>query len=188
MTPTILSRLKPLGAISAVSVIDSAVRLSLSPALDRRAVVDGVWWPYSRDAAAELPGLIAAVDQRLGRATLSVGMYRDAWEHIPRHVPARGRQVQVGCFHQTDPRVVVLSVADAKPIVLLVIPPGTAKGSATAALTTHDAAGLGEADILTGAHQPATSPAGPADVDGWADWENEGGHLADQRSSAPSAG
>ncbi|WP_170223162.1 hypothetical protein [Nonomuraea turkmeniaca] len=38
------------------------------------------------------------------------------------------RQVRVGSLSQADPRVVTLSFARAEPIVLLVIPPGTAGG------------------------------------------------------------
>ena len=56
MTPTLLSHLKPLSAITrAIPTIDSAVRLSLNPVQDRRAAVDGAWWPHSREAAAERP-------------------------------------------------------------------------------------------------------------------------------------
>ncbi|GAA3611456.1 hypothetical protein GCM10022419_115610 [Nonomuraea rosea] len=134
MTPTLLSHLMPLSAVaSAVPASDSTVRLSLDPVLDRRATVDGAWWPYSRDAAAELPGLIAAVDQRLGRVTLSVGVYRDSWDHIPRRIQARGRQIRVGWFHHTDPRVITLMSAGADPITLLVFEPGTATTAVEAA-------------------------------------------------------
>ncbi|MFC5822584.1 DUF5994 family protein [Nonomuraea insulae] len=162
MTPTLLSHLKPLSAIaSAVPASDSTVRLSLSPALDRRATVDGAWWPYSRDAAAELPGLIAAVDQRLDRITLSVGVYRDSWDHIPRRLQARGRRIRVGWFHHTDPRVITLRPAGAEPITLLVIEPGTAVTAAEAALrlTAQDTTGFDPAGILTTAHLPATARA-----------------------------
>ncbi|MFI6600469.1 DUF5994 family protein [Nonomuraea sp. NPDC050536] len=74
--PTILSHLRPL---TTVARVDSAVRLTLNPALDRRAVVNGAWWPYSRDAAAELPGLIAAVDRLLGRVASSCS-WSGSWE------------------------------------------------------------------------------------------------------------
>lgn len=85
-------------------------------------MVDGAWWPYSRDAAAELPALIAAVDRLLDRITLRVDVHIDAWKNLPRHIPARGRRVRVGWFHHSDPRVIILSFAAADQVVLLLVP------------------------------------------------------------------
>lgn len=56
------------------------VRLSPDPALTRRGAVDRAWWPASYDAGAELPALIAAIDQRLERRVLRVGLHMDTWE------------------------------------------------------------------------------------------------------------
>ncbi len=111
-------------------------------------------------------------------------MYRDAWDNIPRRIPARGRQVRVGWFHHSDPRVVTLSLAGAEEIVLLVIAPGTANGPAEAALTlaTHDTTGMVPADILTIAHRLTEPGTGTPEVDGTARWDNEGGHIIDQDS------
>ncbi|WP_344877054.1 DUF5994 family protein [Nonomuraea antimicrobica] len=166
--------------------VDSALRLSLHPVLDRRAVVDGAWWPYSRDAAAELPGLVAAVDRLLDRVTLRVGVHCDAWQSIPRRIPARGRQIRIGWFRHTDPRLITLTFAAGEPVVLLVIPPDTAAGPAegTLKLTAQDTTGLSIDDILTVARLPP-DPAAPlrgTDADGSAGWENEGGLVTDQES------
>ncbi|WP_343971089.1 STAS domain-containing protein [Streptosporangium amethystogenes] len=174
---------------------DSALRLSLHPVLDRRAVVDGAWWPYSRDAAAELPGLIATVDRRLGRVTLRIGLHGDAWQSIPRRVPARGRQVRIGWFRHTDPRLITLIFAAGEPVVLLVIPPDTAAAPAEATLkltaqdlTTQDSAGLSADDAQTGARlppDPVPPPRGTA-ADDTARWENESGLVTGQKvSSSP---
>lgn len=152
MTPTTLfRRTSPSTAASTVPTVDSTVRLSLNPTANRRSTVDGTWWPYSRDATAELPSLIAAADQRLGRTTLHVELYRDAWEHIPRLVPARGRQVRVDCARHADPRVVTLLATSGRPVVLLVVPPDGAGGSGTTVF-----AGTAE-DTIT-----AREPIGPA--------------------------
>ncbi|MFG6196524.1 DUF5994 family protein [Nonomuraea sp. JJY05] len=124
MTPTLLSQRTPLSPVSsAIPRVDSAPRLSLHPVLDRRAVVDGAWWPSSCDAAAELPNLIAAVDRLLDRVTLRIGVHRDVWQSIPRRIPARGRQVRIGWFRHTDPRVITLIFAAGEPVVLLIIHP-----------------------------------------------------------------
>ncbi|MEQ4722612.1 DUF5994 family protein [Nonomuraea sp. B19D2] len=190
MTPTLLSQRTPLSSTSsAIPRVDSALRLSLHPVLDRRAVVDGAWWPYSRDAAAELPGLIAAVDRLLDRVTLRIGLHRDAWQSIPHRIPARGRQVRIGWFRHTDPRLITLIFAAGEPVVLLVIPPGTAAGPAEAMLklTAQDTAGLSLDDILTVARLPP-DPAPPlrgTAADSLACWEDEGGSVTDQE--APSS-
>ncbi|GAA2284183.1 DUF5994 family protein [Nonomuraea roseoviolacea subsp. roseoviolacea] len=188
MTPTILSHLKPFGAVaSAVPVIASAVRLSLDPALDRRATVDGAWWPYSRDAATEMPGLIAAVDQRLDRVTLRVGVYRDAWDHIPRRIPARGRQVRVGWFRSSDPRVITLVLAGGERIALLVIPPETSNAQAEAVLRLVDQdTGFLPSGVRAVAGLPDAPDGHAMEEDGAAGWENEGGSttgLAATRST-----
>jgi hypothetical protein len=189
MTPTLLSQPAPLSPVaSAIPRVDSALRLSLHPVLDRRAVVDGAWWPYSRDVTAELPGLIAAVDQRLGRTTLMVGVSRDAWQDIPSRIPARGRQVRIGWFRHADPHVVVLFFAAAEPVALLIIPPDTAAGpaEATLKLTAHNPAGLTADDILI--HRLPPEPAAlvcAIAAGSLACWENEGGSVTDQE--APSS-
>ncbi|WP_157252893.1 DUF5994 family protein [Nonomuraea typhae] len=180
--PTLLPLPAPLSPTSAaIPRVDSALRLSLHPVPNRRAVVDGAWWPYSRDAAAELPALIAAVDQRLGRTTLLVGVSRVAWRRVPSRIPARGRQVRVGCFRHGTPPVIVLFFAAHRPVALLVIPSDTAVGPAEAALklTAQDTTGL-SIDTLHGlAHLPP-DPVPRARVDGSTRRENEGGSVTGQ--------
>ncbi|WP_281262576.1 DUF5994 family protein [Nonomuraea fuscirosea] len=182
MPTQLLSPPVPLSPAShGVPRCDSALRLSLHPVPNRRAVVDGAWWPYSRDAAVELPRLIAAVDRLLDRVTLRIGVYGDAWRNIPRRVPARGRQVRVGWFRHTDPRVLTLVFASGEPVVLLVIPAETAAGAAEATLKriVQDAAGLTIDAILTLA-QPPAGRAPRATADDPARWENEGGAVTGQ--------
>jgi hypothetical protein len=184
MTSTLLSQPAPLSPVSsAIPRVDAALRLSLHPVPNRRAVVDGAWWPSSCDAAAELPSLIATVDQLLDRVTLRIGVHGDTWQNIPRRIPARGREVRIGWFRHTDPRVITLIFAAGEPAVLLIIPSGTAAGAAKATLmlTAQDTAGLSIDAILTLAHLPA-DPAPRATAGGSARWENEGGSVAGRES------
>ena len=44
-------------------------RLRLQPDQSGYALLDGAWWPRSADLAAELPGLVPALDDRHGRIT-----------------------------------------------------------------------------------------------------------------------
>lgn len=155
----------------------SAVRLNLDPDPTRRGAVDGGWWPHSRDATAELPGLIAAVDQRLGRRTSRIGLSGTAWTNIPRRIPAHGRTVKVGWFDAIDPLIVSLTITGGARIVLLAIPPDTPVGTANNALTlsTVSRGHTRPADILTTAHE--VTLADTQQRNGQASWENEGGKL-----------
>ena len=47
----------------------SRPRLRLQPDLSARTLLDGGWWPRSADPAAELPGLILAIEKRYGPIT-----------------------------------------------------------------------------------------------------------------------
>jgi Family of unknown function (DUF5994) len=78
------------------------LRLQLDPAMAGTGVVDGGWWPRSRDPDAELPGLIAGLDSSLGSIT-RVALNLDAWDTAPRRVAVNGRRVHVGWFRQMDP-------------------------------------------------------------------------------------
>lgn len=133
----------------------TAVRLSLALDPSRRGIVDGGWWPRSLDAAAELPALIAAVDERLGRSVNRVGLSVTTWSDIPRRIPVPGRTVKVGWFSAIDPLIVSLTMAHAENIILLVIPPDTAAATADTALALSAACrGHGRpADILTAARE-----------------------------------
>jgi Family of unknown function (DUF5994) len=42
------------------------LRLRLDPTLARGGILDGGWWPRSRDPDAELPELIAGLESSLG--------------------------------------------------------------------------------------------------------------------------
>ncbi|MGN9847419.1 DUF5994 family protein [Nonomuraea sp. H19] len=186
MMTALLSPSAPPSPVTATALrAHSALRLSLNPLLDRSGTVDGAWWPRTRDAAAELPALISAVDRRLGRAVLRVALYRDAWDHIPRRIPARGRQVRVSWFRSSDPHLITLSIAGTAPITLLVVAPDTANGPATAALT-HAAVGtigVRPGDIL----RPVVPDEGTPGQEGSSSWENEGGRLTDPVPAPPAA-
>jgi hypothetical protein len=60
-------------------------RLELKPDGPTTGYVDGGWWPRSRKIEAELPALLAALGQRLGRVE-SVSYHLGDWETPPRTV------------------------------------------------------------------------------------------------------
>jgi hypothetical protein len=160
----------PAGAAGVPAAIPAGLpspRVSFGPALSRHGAVDGGWWPRSRNAHTELPGLIAALDARPGVRVQRLAVHRDEWDEIPHQLTAdNGHFARVDWF-TTIPRhtVSVTTAGGREPIELLVVPPSTPAAAAWAAMKTA-ATGPGTAqaaDILIaeGASGAASMGAGP---------------------------
>jgi Family of unknown function (DUF5994) len=110
-------------------------RLSLGPATGRQtgAGIHGGWWPRSRDAAAELPGLIAELTGQAG-SVRRVVLQADAFSNIPPRLDIGGRKVAVAWFRYMNKHTVILTMASRDDLVLLVIPPRASQEAATEAL------------------------------------------------------
>ncbi|MFF7648991.1 DUF5994 family protein [Streptomyces sp. NPDC007983] len=107
------------------------VRLSLTPAGPVPGLLDGAWWPRSRDLLRELPALTDVLDARWGRIT-RVSVNPAHWPVIPRKVPATGHTVHVGWFtDEQDPHKLILLSYTAGRWDLLVIPPETSAAAAS---------------------------------------------------------
>jgi Family of unknown function (DUF5994) len=153
----------PAGAAGAPAAIPGgppSPRVSLGPALSRRGPVDGGWWPRSRNALTELPGLIAALDARPGVRVQRVAIHRDEWDDIPRQLTAdNGHFARVDWFTTISPHTISVTTAGGRePITLLVVPPSTRAEAARGAMNTA-ATGPGNAqatDILTAQDAPRT--------------------------------
>jgi Family of unknown function (DUF5994) len=144
----------PGGTVSAPSAIPAgppSPRVSFGPALHRHGAVDGGWWPHSRNALTELPGLIAALDSRPGIRVQRLSVHRDDWDEIPHRLTADGHVVRVDWFTTISRHTISVTVAGKEPIELLVVPPGTAEGTAHAAMNMAATGPVGAqaADILT---------------------------------------
>jgi hypothetical protein len=141
-----------LSAPSAILAGPPAPRVSFDPALNRHGAVDGGWWPHSRNALAELPGLITALDSQPGVRVQRLSIHRDDWDEIPHRLPGQGgHAVRVDWFTTIPRHTVSVTAAGKEPIALLVVPPGTAEGTAQTAMNMA-VTGLGAAqasDILT---------------------------------------
>ncbi|HET7666291.1 MAG TPA: DUF5994 family protein [Mycobacterium sp.] len=89
----------------------AAIRLTWAPDPRGRPLA-GMWWPRSRDAAAELPELIAAASPRLGGPVTRVSLNVDAWD-APHDVrlAVSGQVVRLGWFHYIDPHMAPPAVA-----------------------------------------------------------------------------
>lgn len=110
---------------SASSSSPSSLRLSLAPAGPAPALLDGAWWPRSRDLGAELPALTAVLDPLWGRIT-RVTVNPVHWPVVPRKVAVGGRVVKVGWFlAEQDPHELLLLSYRTGRWNLLVVPPQT---------------------------------------------------------------
>ncbi|MDX3066124.1 DUF5994 family protein [Streptomyces sp. ND04-05B] len=130
---------------------------------DRQGVLDGVWWPRSRDIAAELPGLIGALTEHLG-PIMRVGLDTGAWEDLPTRMTIDDRVVRVDSFPVGDDTVLVTR-GEGDLFSLLVVPPHATPDAARAAMTEAVRAGSGRRaeqiliDTGTGRTDPSTTQA-----------------------------
>lgn len=131
--------------------------LRLETTQSRQGVLDGAWWPRSRDVAAELPALITALTGHLGTIT-RVGLDATAWRDIPTRLVVDDQVVHLDSDPVGDDTVLITRGHN-DHFALLVVPPDTAADAAREAM-----ARAVRADNITQAAQiliaPAPEPAG----------------------------
>jgi len=115
-------------------------RLSLDPSGSKRTGIMGGWWPYSRDAAAELPGLITELNSQVGRVS-RLAVQVSAFDSIPHQLTVDGRKVHVAWFRYMNVHTVLLTMASHDDLVLLVIPPEASPAAAAEALRLASSGG-----------------------------------------------
>lgn len=100
------------------------LRLSLAPFPPGSGMLDGAWWPRTREIDREVAEL---VDQfppaagRIGRVLFS----RPDWSTHPHHIRAARGFVKTGSFPSDDTHVVLLKLATGSQLKVLVVPPDT---------------------------------------------------------------
>ncbi|WP_031498129.1 DUF5994 family protein [Streptomyces bicolor] len=114
------------------SLRPGAALLRLETTHERRGVLDGAWWPRSRDIAAELPGLVSALTEHLGPVA-RVGLDCAAWDGLPTRLVVDGRVVHIDASSEGDDTVLVTRGGQ-DLFSLLVVPPDTPPGAARAAM------------------------------------------------------
>jgi Family of unknown function (DUF5994) len=100
-------------------------RLVFPPSPAARGVLDGSWWPRTRDPAAELPGLVVAVTDRLGVVS-RIALNADAWDTRPQQITTVDQQVVRLDWSGAWAHAIRLIGCDSSHLDLLVIPPDTA--------------------------------------------------------------
>ena len=116
----------------------SRPRLRLQPDLSARTLLDGGWWPRSADPAAELAGLILAIDERHGPITRIMIGWADWDASRPRRLrvdgPAASRVVRLDLNFETMPAGLLIAIARAGRTDQLTVPLHTGEPAAWAAM------------------------------------------------------
>jgi uncharacterized protein DUF5994 len=177
------------GRETAVSgALPARPRLRLRPDHSGPSLLDGGWWPRSADPAAELPGLIEALDERHGRITrvmLGVADWNASRPHrLQFGGTAGGRIVRLGWFASMPAGLLTAISASGQRTDLLTVPPDTSEQDASVAM--DQAARDGNRDhapaILAGITAAASRAVGAAAADATGSvqlgvWEWEGGQM-----------
>ncbi|GAB7048363.1 DUF5994 family protein [Catenuloplanes indicus] len=112
----------------------TAPRLHTEDTGASRTLLDGGWWPRSTDPAAEIPGLVLAIDRLHGRV-LRLVLAADGWDDHPRRLQvAPGRTVRLGYFASQPVSLLTALCENGGRVDLLVVPPGEEQSHADAAL------------------------------------------------------
>jgi hypothetical protein len=140
--------------------------LRLTTTHERGGILDGAWWPRSRNLTAELPGLISALTERLGPIT-RIGLDSAAWDEMPTRMTIDDRVVHIDVFSVGDDTALVTR-GDQDYFSLLVVPPDTPPEAARAAMAeavrTDNPKQAQQILIDTGTDQ--TRPTDPTTADG----------------------
>jgi hypothetical protein len=187
---------------TAISLTPAAEpRLRLQPDRSARTLLDGGWWPRSADPAAELPGLILALDERHGPShpVTRVMLGMAGWNPSrPRRLrvdgPAGSRVVRLGWFATMPAGLLTATSTGGQRTDLVTVPPDTSEQDARAAMDqaaqagyrTHAPALLAALARPASPARPATGTAPPSTQ--LSTWEWEGGQLPGPARPAPSAG
>ncbi|MFE1555848.1 DUF5994 family protein [Streptomyces sp. NPDC058734] len=131
--------------------------LRLETTRSREGLLDGAWWPRTREIETELPALISVLTGHLGPIT-RVGVDASAWNGVPTRLVVDDRVVHLDSDPVGDDTVLITR-GDNDHFALLVVPPDT-----TADVAREAMARAVRADNITEAAQIliATTP-GPAE-------------------------
>lgn len=94
--------------------------LELSDDPDVPTVLDGTWFPRTRDASAELTELIEAFNDSGARINLLM-LNPDGWEHRPRRVDSGDRSVRIAWLEVLDSAVLIATDGFRRLQLLIVV-------------------------------------------------------------------
>lgn len=145
------------------------LRLSLAPFPPGSGMLDGAWWPRTREIDREVAELVDQFPPSAGRIS-RVLFSRPDWSTRPRQVRATRGLVKTGSFPGDDTHVVVLNLYAGTQLTVLVVPPAT---------RDPDARSLMAAAVAQGNRRTATELLGAVARRGpeesGARWSDDGG-------------
>ncbi|MFG2481401.1 MULTISPECIES: DUF5994 family protein [Streptomyces] len=109
-----------------------AAVLRLETTRSREGLLDGAWWPRTRDIATELPALISVLTGHLGPIT-RVGVDASAWNDLPARLVIDGQVVHLDSDPVGDDTVLITRGHN-DLFALLVVPPDTTADAAREAM------------------------------------------------------
>jgi Family of unknown function (DUF5994) len=153
----------------------STPRLRMQPGNDGRTLLDGGWWPRSRDPVAELPGLVLAIDTLHGPVTRLI-LAASGWNNQPRRLGINGRVVRLG-YYSSQPANLLTALCDnGQRVDLLVVPADTDVDTAdTAMILAATTTNLVHAQHIMRTVSTATTRAGDDRAE--AVWDTDGGQV-----------
>lgn len=170
------------------SVAAPAARLALKADGASRGLLDGAWWPRSRDLLSELSALTDVLDPRWGRIT-RVAVNPEHWPVVPREVPVAGHTVKVGTFTTgIDAHELLLLSYGTGRWDLLIVPPETGAESAArlmAAASDGDGPPLTASALIAADGERHTGFAAGRPRDPDEVWEYEGGASSAAPATVP---
>ncbi|MEV5277449.1 DUF5994 family protein [Streptomyces sp. NPDC051994] len=136
--------------------------LRLETTSSREGLLDGAWWPRTRDIETELPALISVLTGHLGPIT-RVGVDASAWNRLPTRLVIDDQVVHLDSDPVGDDTVLITRGHN-DHFALLVVPPDTAADAAREAM-----ARAVRADNITQATQIIIATTPDPEVGGAAD-------------------
>ncbi|MFG2990911.1 DUF5994 family protein [Streptomyces sp. NPDC048257] len=106
--------------------------LRLETTSSREGLLDGAWWPRTRDIETELPALISVLTGHLGAIT-RVGVDASAWNGLPPRLVIDGQVVHLDSDPVGDDTVLITRGHN-DLFALLVVPPDTTADAAREAM------------------------------------------------------
>ncbi|MFD9452439.1 DUF5994 family protein [Streptomyces sp. NPDC059985] len=106
--------------------------LRLETTRSREGLLDGAWWPRTRNIETELPGLISVLIEYLGPIT-RVGVDASAWNGLPARLVIDEQVVHLDSDPVGD-GTVLITRGHNDHFALLAVPPDTTAGAAREAM------------------------------------------------------
>ncbi|WP_264081191.1 DUF5994 family protein [Streptomyces spectabilis] len=114
----------------------------------RDGTFDGAWWPRSRNLAAQLPGLIRALTDKLGAVT-RIGLDAGAWDVHLHSMAVDGHLVRID-WSEVEDHTMLVTRGQQDIFSFLMLPPHADGTAAHAAMTlaVRDGNSASAAEIL----------------------------------------